>query len=308
MTRPRWTTSAGCALLAAGSLVCVLPALRADDAKPPAGRTSARSTAEAGFAALRKAAADGDQAELAAALPAALVKDWPDDAAGEAKAWRAAFAQRVAAGTVAGVTEKGDTALARWKTTGPEAHWELDLRWDGTRWIAAAPWARCVAGGDVAKANGRGPAKVELRTRTTPDRYGGSAFSFVHVTQEPSQCKNRMDVIWCRCGQLHFQNAMASKLGATDLAKVEGWQRGGDWMDEIVPQAGAVYAVHLQRDGRRDFQVAMKVTRKGKSSLEFEWLLVAASKNAPADIRKPQPLVSGDGEDGTAGLCAAPGK
>jgi len=58
-------------------------ALLADDANPPkpAGSTSARTTAEVGFAALRKAAADHDEATLVQRLPASLVKDWPADAA-----------------------------------------------------------------------------------------------------------------------------------------------------------------------------------------------------------------------------------
>jgi hypothetical protein len=269
-------------------------------------KTAARPTAEAGFAALREAAAKGDGAVLAACLPDALVAKWPDDAKDTA-AWRGALAKRIAEGAVVSVKEEGDSARARWKTSG--AVLEIPLAFASGRWVAASPWAWLVGGADLAKANGKEPARVKLRARTSNDAYGPSAYSFTHVTQDPEECKNRMDVWFCgSCNQLHFLDAMASPLKARSLAELDGWQAGGDWMDEVVPRVGQVYAVNCSSDGRRDFQVGLRVAKAGRDAVELEWRITAAGKNAPANIRRPQPLVSNDGADGCAGMCGKPGK
>jgi hypothetical protein len=281
-------------------------ALLADDgpAKGAGGATSARPTAESGFIELRKAAADHDDATLVSRLPATLVKDWPDEAAEDGKKWRAALAARIAEGEVVRVRESGDDAIARWKTATPAAVWELRLHLEGGKWLASSPWAWCVGGGDVAKANGKGAAHVKLKARTTPNVYGPSAFSFVNVTQDPKQCLNRMDVVYCRCGQFHGRDGnLFSLLKAKSVDELDGIQAGGDWMDEIVPKKGAVYVLACRTPGQKDFQVALQVTDLSADALEFDWRLLAAGKNAPASIRTPQPLVSNDGADGTDLLC-----
>jgi hypothetical protein len=273
------------------------------------GPTSARPTAEAGFAALRKAAADHDDATLAKDLPSALVKGWTDESRDDASAWRAAFAGRIADGEVVRVGESGDNGIARWKTATPPAVWEMRLHLEGAQWIAASPWAYCVGGGDLAKANGKGAAHVKLKARQDADAYGPSAFSFAHVTPNPKQCLNRMDVWYCRCGKLHASGgAMISARTTASLGDLDGLQTGGDWMDEVVPKKDAVYVVHVRAPDRADFQVALQLTALTDAALEFDWRLVATGKNAPASIHAPQPLVSNAGADGTDGLCGKPAK
>lgn len=269
------------------------------------GRTSARPSAEVGFAALRKAVAEKDEATVAACLPSKLVEGWPDAAKDDAKAWRAALASRVAAGTVEAVQESGDGATARWSTKGPAATWELALRYDGTRWAVAHPWAYCVAGGDLAKANGRGPARQKLKVRTKDDAYGASAFSFAHVTQDPRQCANRMQVWYCAGGHLHGAGGtMLTPLkDAKDLQALQGLGGGGDSMDQVTPRARAIYLVRCQRAGRHDFHVGLQVTALSSAELEFDWKLLAIGTGAPASIRSPQPLPPGDGADGCDGNC-----
>lgn len=296
-------------IVSASLLSCLATAaLLADDGPAKGGgATSARPTAESGFAELRKAAAAKDEATLVARLPSSLVKDWPDEAKDDGKPWRAALAARIAEGEVVRVKESGDNAIARWKTATPAAEWELRLRLDGGKtWVASSPWAWCVGGGDVAKANGKGAAHVKLKARTNPTAYGPSAFSFVNVTQDPKQCLNRMDVVWCRCGQFHGRGGdMFSLLKAKSLDELDGIQAGGDWMDEIVPKKGAVYVFACRTPGRKDFQVGLEVTDLDAGALEFDWRLLAAGKNAPASIRTAQPLPWAEKDaDGVDGLCA----
>jgi hypothetical protein len=298
-------------LAAAAALVLTLSslagtALFAQDggAPKPAGATSAPETAEAWFAALRKAATDKDEAALAKDLPATLVKDWPDQAAGEAKPWRAAFAERIAAGTVVSVKGQGDDAVARWKTD--KAVWETRLRRSGGQWQVASPWAWLVGGADLEKVNGAKPAHVKLRVRTVNENYGQSAFSFVHATADGKQCLNRVDMIFCRCGQVHGRHAMFSLVKGKKLAEFDGLPGGADMQDEIVPKNGAVYLVHLSEPGRKDLIVAIELTTVTDAALEFDWRVVAAGKGCPPTTRTPQPLPwSKDEADATDGVCAA---
>jgi hypothetical protein len=295
--------------LTAAALVLTLScpagtALFAQDvgAPKPAGATSAPETAEAWFAVLRKAATDKDEATLAKGLPATLVKDWPDEAAGDAKPWRAAFAERIAAGTVVSVKGQGDDAVARWKTD--KAVWETRLHRSSGQWTVASPWAWLVGGADLAKVNGAKPAHVKLTARTDPNAYGPSAFSFVHVTQKPSQCLNRMDIDYCRCGQMHLVGGgVLTVVKGAKLDALDGLQSGGDWQDEMVPKNGTVYVLGLKHPGRNDVQVAIEITALSATAMEFDWRVIAAGKNAPAGIHAPQPIVSNDGTDGSAQLC-----
>src|SRR5262245_18179707 len=295
--------------LTAAALVIALSGLGAaavfaqdGGAAKPGAATSAPETAEAWFAALRKAAADKDEAALAKALPADLVKEWPENAAGEAKKWRADLAARIAAGTVVGVKEEKDDAVARWKTD--KAVWETRLHRSNGHWALATPWAWLVGGADLAKVNGAKPAHVKLKARTDPGAYGPSAFSFVHVTQDPKKCLNRMDLVYCRCGQMHVRrNGMLTVIRGQKLEALDGLQRGGDWQDEIVPKNGTVYVLGLRAPGEHELQVAIEITALTSSSMEFDWRVVAAGRNGPAGIQAVQPLVSNDGADGTDQLC-----
>jgi hypothetical protein len=273
-------------------------------ARKPAGGTSAPETAEAWFAALRKAATDKDEATLAKGLPAALVKDWPDEAAGDAKKWRDDFAAQIAAGTVVSVKDGGDDAVARWKTD--KAVWETRLHRSGGRWSVASPWAWLVGGADLAKVNGAKPAHVKLKARTINESYGQSGFSFVHATADGKQCLNRVDMIFCRCGQVHGRHAMFSLVRGKKLADFDGLPGGADMQDEIVPKNGAVYLVHLSEPGRKDLIVAIELTTATGEVLEFDWRVVSAGKGCPPSTRTSQPIPWSKNEaDAVDGVCGA---
>ncbi len=267
-----------------------------------------RPSAEDGFARLRQAAAEKDEATLVACLPTKLVEGWTDAAADDGRAWRSDLAAQLAAGSVVNVRESGDAAIARWRITAPASVRELRLGFDGTRWAASAPWAYEVGGGAIAKANGRGAARVKLAARKKPGLYGKSAFSFTHVTQKPEQCKNRFELWFCHNRFLHLSHAMISSLGAKELDDIDGIQFGGDWMDQIQARPSTAYVLHCSSPDRMDFHVAMRVTSCTDDELEFEWRLLAAGRNAPASIRAAQPLVSNDGADGCDGLCEKGGQ
>ena len=273
-------------------------------APKPAGATSAPETAEVWFVALRKAVADKDEATVVKSLPAALVKDWPDEAAGDAKKWREDLAARIAEGTVVSVKGEGDDAVARWKTD--KAVWETRLHRSGGRWTVASPWAWLVGGADLAKVNGSKPAHVKLKARTINENYGQGGFSFVHATADGKQCLNRMDIVFCRCGQVHGRHAMFSLVKGRKLAEFDGLPGGADMQDEIVPKNGAVYLVHLSEPQRKDLIAAVELTTVSGDVLEFDWRVVAAGKGCPPSTRTPQPIPwSKDDADGVDGVCAA---
>lgn len=301
----RLAVAGACALVAFGGA----PPAGAQETPKGGGSTAAQTTAEAWFGDLRARAAAKDEAALKSALPSSLVEAWDDLKADDAKVWRSELAARIAAGTVVKVVEDGGDATARWKTTSPTAEWQIRMRREGAGWVVSEPWAWCVAGGDLAKANGSKPGRVRLKTRRVQGPYGPSAFSFTHVTQDPEQCKNRMDLWFCHCGNLHPRNeSMISERRETSLADVDGIPVGGDWMDQMVPKARKVYVMRCLRPGRMDFYVGFTVTSVGDDGVEIEWRLVAIGRNAPASVRSPQPLVSRDGADGADGICAGSGR
>ena len=273
------------------------------------GATAARPTAELGFAAIRKAATDKDAATLAKLLPTSLVKDWPEEGKDDGQVWRTAFAALIAKMTALTTVEGSDESEIRCVTESPDAGWDVRIRYTDGLWRVAAPWPYCIRDGELGRANGRKSAHVKLKARTDEKAYGPSAFSFVHVTQDPKRCLNRMDLSYCRCGQLHaIGDAMFSIVRGKKLDDLRGLHTRGDWQDELVPKRGDVYVLHVKTAGRADFQVAMEVTALSKNELEFDWRLLAAGKNAPASIHAAQPLVSNDGANGTAGICAERGK
>jgi hypothetical protein len=269
--------------------------------------TAERPKAESFFADLKKCCAAKDAAGCTAALPSSLVAGWPDEAKDDAKAWREGFCACVAAAEVVWVHESGDTAIARCKCEGPCLR-DVHLQFDGKRWTVASPWAYCVSGGEIAKANGKGPSHVKLKTRgATANSYGASAFSFTHATADVAKVKNRADAWYCPCGQIHLKGALVSQRKAKKLADLDGLQTGGDWMDEFNPKADTVYVISC-KDGRRDFQIGMHVTDVSDKAIEFDWCLLAAGRNAPADIRVAQPLVTNDAADGVDALCGTKAK
>ena len=276
---------------------------------PGGSETGARPTAEAGFAAIQAAASSVDTPVLEKCLPAKLVAKWTVHAKDRAGPWRADFAGVLSRVVPTGVRESGDAAFARWTYGAPPATWELPLAFDGTRWNVDAPWAYVVAGGVLARANAKGLARVKLTARRENGPYGTSAFSFTHVTQDPAQCKNRMDVWYCHNGDLHFRGE--TKAAATefaDLSKPDGIPSDLVWKSTLAARAGTVYAVHCLRPDRMDFYATMRVTSCSAGAAEFEWRLLAAGPNAPVSIVKPQPLTTKDADDACDGLCGKSGK
>jgi len=111
--------------------------------------------------------------------------------------------------------------------------------------MAASIWPYCVSGGELAKANGKGPAHVKLRARTSNTSYGQGGFSFVHVTQDGRQCLNRVDMVYCRCGQVHGHGgSMFSQLKGATSTHWRGGSRasmdGRDRAEEAAPSTWSI--------------------------------------------------------------------
>ena len=185
--------------------------------------------------------------------------------------------------------------------------YELPVAERDGRWVATAGRAYPV-GKSLKEANGPKPAKLELTMRETNSAYGTSAFSFTHVTQDPKQCENRMDIRFCHNNEFHVRGRIAD-LGKRSPRKLTGLPLGANWIEgrSIPVVVGHTYVLHSTNQGRMDFFVKFRVVGNRNDKLRIEWALLTGGHNAPGSIHAPQPLVSNDGADGLDGLCGRRG-
>jgi hypothetical protein len=245
------------------------------------------------------------------AWPASLVehRDWRGTPE-QIDAWRGEGLARLSGAKLGRVEEAEDRAFVHVREAMGEAI--VPLRWNADHWELAAPMEWIVKGAALDAANGDGPATVRLTARTTNDPYGSSAFSFAHVTQDPEQCLNRMDLWYCHNGDLHVVGdggfldrgrQRLSKAGDLPFGEEEEWSR-------IVPaREGHLYVLHAASHRDRDFFVALRLKNATKEAVELEWKLLSLGEGAPASIHEAQPWKPVDenmglpGADGTAGRC-----
>jgi len=273
----------------------------------PADAKKKRGSAKAGFKVIQKAAKKPEKnAEaLKVIFPDRLVKgrrEWTDE---NTRAWREGYVARFVGAKLLSVTESGERAFVRiqGKTKGTEL--QARLKHDGESWVVDCPEVYLVKGRLIEAANGADPARVTLLARQKNSEYGKSAYSFAHVTMDSKQCKNRMDVWFCKYGDLHTcaKDRIATVGARKPLAKVEEISAAWEWEDWVGPAAGTTYAVHCLRDNHRDFFVKVKVIEVSEKSLTFEWQILAAGTGSPTTIHSPQPIQSNDGADGCGGMC-----
>ena len=273
----------------------------------------ARPSARDGFTSLVAIVTPSGEAAHPEAWPEALVshRDWRG-APEQVQAWRREGVARLAAAEVLKVREDHDDAYVRVRLADGEA--EVPLRWTAGRWALGAPREWLVRGAALDAANGEAAATIRLAAFTDPDSYGPSAFSFTYVTQDPKACLNRMDVWYCRNGDLHragdggFQD-----LGRGRLEKAGTIGLGGPWTDTVRPRKGGLYVLHVRRPGRTDFFVRLRATAVSREEVSFEWSLLSLGDGAPASIHEAQPWHATDpnvgepGADGAPGLCGTGG-
>jgi len=201
--------------------------------------------------------------------------------------------------------EEGEEAVLSFRTRDDRsATRELLLRKEDGQWRVAAPRSYAVAGDALAARCGRKAPRLTLRMRKDNGPYGESAFSFTHVTADPEQCKNRMDVWFCHNGDLHAASAsVIADLGKGSLSKVKAIPAGAAWKDCVAAVKGHAYVLHCRHADRMDFYVKLVVREVKADRVELEWSLLSDGLGCPPDIHAPQPLVSNDGADGCDGLC-----
>lgn len=262
------------------------------------------------FAELQAAARRNDASDaavLARGLPEALVAERPDRK-DDVAAWRAAVTEELGAAKVASWREKGDEAVVRFTVPPALETRELPMRLVDSVWQLAAAQSYVVLGQALDERRGSKPARMTLAARTTADGYDKSGLSFTHVTSDPQECKNRMDLWFCHNGDLHLcGNNRIADLGAQKLSKIDGLPVGTTWSGFVSPKKGNAYVVHCRSEARRDFYVKFVVVDVSKASLVADWTLLTDGLHAPSRIDAPQPLVSDDGADGADGLCAKRG-
>jgi hypothetical protein len=293
--------------------VVLLAALRSAEADAPP------KPAE-GFAKIQDVAAraadepEATASDLAAMFPADLVESRFPWSPGRTVEWRKAFAARLGRAKVIGIRGAGDKAIVRiaGRDAGEEA--ELPIQRAGDRWSVAASEEHVVKGKALDGANGRKPAKLRLTARTTNGPYGGSAFSFAHVTSDPEKSKNRMDVWYCHNGDLHAAaDCEVAEAGKLSLDKIASIPLEAKWSDHVTPAKGSSYVIHCYRKGKRDFFVKLKVTALSAQAIEMDWQILGTGFASPAGIHEPQPWTrppgneGEEGADGADGLCGKNG-
>jgi len=212
---------------------------------------------------------------------------------------------RLAGASFLGAEEEGDEAVLSFRTRDDRGTTrDLLLRREDGQWRVAAPRSYAVSGDALAARCGRKAPRLTLRMRTDNGAYGASAFSFTHVTSDPEQCKNRMDIWYCHNGDLHAASAsVIADLGKGSLSKVKAIPAGAEWRDSVAAEKGHAYVLHCRHADRMDFYVKLVVREVKADRVELEWSLLSDGLGCPPDIHAPQPLVSNDGADGCDGLC-----
>jgi hypothetical protein len=265
----------------------------------PAGAKTDRAVA-AFFEQLVELSVRADAEEYAACFDASVLRGEDRDTV------LARFATDLRQAKLVGTEVNGDVATLRFRAAGDDAKTarELLLRRHGDAWLVTSTRSYVVAGTSLEKAQ-KQPQKVRLIERTTNGPYGNAAFSFVHVTGDPSVCKNRMNLWFCHNGDFHARGIVDA--GAKKLDEIDGIPPVSFSDRGVRVESGHAYVVHCRRSGTADFFVKLRVTALRNDVVEFEWTLLSEGPGAPADLTRPVPEDSSDGADGCDGLCGKNG-
>ena len=272
-------------------------------ASPRPANAGPRDPAPA-FKAFAKLAADdvADEDRQAAFTKAGLAKERDHDGA----LIRGGLLTEIAGAKSVKAREKGDEAVVSFKAEGDERGVvrEVPLRRVGGEWKLDAPRSYVVRGPDLDDRTNKRTAKASLAIRTGGG-YKGSAYCFANATGDPDDCLGRMDLWICHNNDIHRSGgARIVSLGKTALDAVDGIPVGVEWSEGTVPiEAGHTYVVHCRSSGRRDFYVKLRITKVTRTGVEIEWTLLTTGFNAPKSIYEAVKIESGDGADGTDGLC-----
>ena len=277
---------------------------------PAAFAGKSRSGAKAGFKKIQKILKDEESDLHSVVIPDSLVKDRRSWKPEDVKAWREGLVELLADAKVAKVRESGDDAVVR-ITGARKSEMEILLRYSDSRWIVGSAEAFLVSGKPLTDAGAGGPARVTLEMRTKNDSMGTSAFSFSYVTKDVEKCKNRIDIWFCRCGNLHTGGrSLATGLGSKALGKVNEIPVGTEWKREVKPEKGAAFVVRCLDPDRTDFFVKARVVSVRESALTLEWELLTTGRGAPTKIDEPVSMDPNDrsGANGLPGICGLSGK
>jgi len=271
--------------------------------------TGGTPSAEKGFAQIQSIVQAADADELQSILPDAAFYPWRG---AQVEELRAALAKELAHADVVKIRDDEGRAVVRYRLPGDKAERELPLRLVDETWLVAAARGFPVSGNDLKQRKGRRFAKAKLTMRTTNDSYAESALSFVHATDDPELCGNRMDLWYCHNGDFHACGGnRVADLGKTTLKKIKGLPVAPDWQKTVKLQEKHSYLVQCQSRRRTDFFVILYVKKQKQETVDVEWTLLTGGLAPPASIAIPQLVGLGDPVDapslGTDGLCGKHG-
>jgi hypothetical protein len=137
--------------------------------------------------------------------------------------------------------------------------------------------------------------RVSLSRRADNGPYGKSAYSFRLASQEPSQHRNYVDLVYSGCGQLHVSphgglKNRITKVAAKKLRDVKTTPDGSWQTYCIEPEKGAVYVLDID-DGSARQKVKFLITDVSDQEVKLEWALHREPPGAEA---------------GTMGECGGP--
>ncbi len=217
---------------------------------------------------------------------------------------RQTLAEEISLAVVRDARERAGEAVLRFSLPGESVEKEILMSRTARGWVVTSGRAFTVNGPALARLRGPHPVRIRLEARAAPESYGNSGYSFTHVTGNPGDCGNRIELWACTNGELHAtgKNRIAP-LGEGSLARVRGLPLDPSWQETAAAKEGQLYLVHLRT--RQDFYVLLQVTGALPGLVEADWTLLTDGWNAPRSIHELQRLPMPVPQDPCAAHCPA---
>lgn len=141
---------------------------------------------------------------------------------------------------------------------------------------------------------------IVLTRRANNNAYGTSAYSFRTASQDVTEHRNYVDLVYNGCGSLHFNPVGGMRSEVADLGELaldDEIDLEGDhtWADQsLLPQAGHLY-LHKVRTGTQTMTVKFRVDEVQPDKVSISWAAIKQVSGAP-----PAAMA------GTMGQCGGP--
>ncbi len=141
---------------------------------------------------------------------------------------------------------------------------------------------------------------IVLTRRANNNAYGTSAYSFRTASQDVTEHRNYVDLVYNGCGSLHFNpcggmRSEVADLGALALDDEIDLEGDHNWADQfLIPQAGHLYLHKIRSEGQT-MTVKFRVDEVQPDKVSISWAAIKEVSGAPPA-----------GMAGTMGQCGGP--